>query len=172
MNNNRPISYRRINVMLFILACLGMVYALYLQYVQMLDPCPLCIFQRVGLIGFGLFALIAAVINPKKPALKRLLLIPQLLSILWATAVAARHVWLQSLPPGQAPSCGSGLEYLLDTFELTTVITTVLQGSGECALVDMQVLGLSIPQTSLIFFGLLTLVTLWLLIRRERTYLF
>ena len=56
----KSLTYRQINLTLFVLSVLGMAYALYLQYFEQLMPCPLCVFQRVGLIGFGVFTLIAA----------------------------------------------------------------------------------------------------------------
>ena len=52
------------------------------------------------------------------------------LSILWSVGVAARHVWLQNLPPDQVPSCG-GLEYWLETLPLQSVLQQVLNGSGN-----------------------------------------
>ncbi|MGB5255697.1 MAG: disulfide bond formation protein B, partial [Woeseiaceae bacterium] len=43
------------------LACAGMMsFALYAQYVLLLDPCPLCVFQRIATIVLGLVFLAAA----------------------------------------------------------------------------------------------------------------
>ena len=165
----KSLTYRQINLTFFVLSALGMVYALYLQHVQNLMPCPLCIFQRVGLIGFGAFTLIAALINPTKSLLKRALMVPALISIGWALLVAGRHVWLQHLPADQVPACGTGLEYLLETFPLSTVIQTVFTGSGECALIDYTLFGFSIPEMSLVFFLILFVAALWLMIKRYPT---
>lgn len=69
--------------------------------------------------------------------------------------IAGRHVWLQHLPPEQAPRCGPGLDYLLETLPLSETIREVLTGSGECAKVDWSLLGLSIPEWTLpLFLGL------------------
>ena len=86
-------------------------------------------------------------------------------------AVAGRHVWLQSLPPGEAPECGPGLEYMLNTFPLTDVIEMVLRGSGECADVQWTFLSISIPQWTLIQFVGFAAFGLWLCVTRspERT---
>ena len=97
--NYRQISYRQVSFGLFLAAVAGMAFALYLQHGVGLEPCPLCIFQRVGLMGMGLFALIAALHNPNALWLRRVYAGLAGLSILWSTAVAARHVWLQHLPP-------------------------------------------------------------------------
>ena len=112
--------------------------------------------------------MIAALTSPKSIALKLLLWLGSLAGIGWATAVAARHVWLQHLPADQVPSCGPGLDYWLDTLPILQVFKEVFAGSGECASISWQFLGLSIPEQSLIFFGVLLLVhgiILWRILR-------
>lgn len=74
------------------------------------------------------------------------------------SAIAGRHVWLTHLPPDQVPSCGPGLNFLMDAFPLWNVVKTVLTGSGECAKVDWTFLGLSMPAWSLAWFIGLTVV--------------
>jgi disulfide bond formation protein DsbB len=49
------ISYRLGHTLLFIGSVIGIAFALFLEHVQGLNPCPLCVFQRVGLIGMGIF---------------------------------------------------------------------------------------------------------------------
>jgi disulfide bond formation protein DsbB len=45
--------------LLVAIACVGLLgYGLYVQYVDFLDPCPLCILQRVAFIWIGLAALL------------------------------------------------------------------------------------------------------------------
>ena len=159
-------SYRSLQVFLVLMAAIGMVYALlFLQQHLGLSPCPLCVFQRIGLMVMGGFALIAALFNPKSKLVKLGLWLGSLIGIGWATGVAARHVWLQHLPADQVPSCGPGLDYWLDTLPMSEVLNQVFAGSGECAVVDWSFLGLSIPEQSLIFFSLLIIVHLLILFR-------
>ena len=162
-------GYRFVSGMLFLAAVIGMAFALYLEHVQGLAPCPLCVFQRVGLIGLGIISLIACLHNPKSNIMKRLYALLGSLSILWSVGVAARHVWLQNLPPDQVPSCGPGLEYWLETLPMQSVLQQVLNGSGECATIDWTFLGQSLPVWSLIFFSILLLVSLWQLLRKYKT---
>lgn len=132
------------------LACGGLLaYALYTQYALGLEPCPLCIFQRVAVAALGLVFLIAALHYPG-PAGARVYAALVLLAAGGGAAVAGRHVWLQNLPPDQVPSCGPGLDFMLDSFPLTEVLEMVLTGSGECATVDWSFLGLSMPAWVLI----------------------
>ncbi len=162
-------SYRSLQVFLVLAAAIGMGYALlFLQQHLGLSPCPLCVFQRIGLMIMGGFALIAALFNPQSKLVKLGLWLGSLLGIGWATGVAARHVWLQHLPADQVPSCGPGLDYWLDTLPMNEVLNQVFAGSGECAVVDWSFLGLSIPEQSVIFFSLLIVIHLLLLFRIMR----
>ncbi|WP_445116883.1 disulfide bond formation protein B [Acinetobacter sp. WZC-1] len=159
-------NYRFVSGFLLLASVAGMAFALYLEHVQGLEPCPLCVFQRVGLIGLGLVSLVAFVHNPGSGFFRRFYALLGGLAILWSAAVAARHVWLQHLPPDQVPSCGPGLNYWLDTLPLKSVFEQVLKGSGECAAIDWTFLGQSLPVWSLLFFSLLALVSVWQLLRK------
>ena len=133
------------------MVCTGMMaYALYAQHQLDLDPCPLCILQRIAVIGMGIFFLLLAVHNPRPGWARRIYLGLFGLSMLGGIVVAGRHVWLQHLPPDKVPTCGPGLGYLLDTFPLGDALKKVFTGSGECATVDWLFLGLSMPEWLLI----------------------
>lgn len=147
----RLAPHRRLFNLAGFLACLTLVVAAYyLQFVDGLEPCPLCIFQRVALMVLGGVFLLAALQNPWGMGRYAYGVALGLVATLGG-AISARHVWLQSLPADQVPDCGPGLNYLLDTFPLMDVIAIALRGSGECADVDI-VLGLSIPLWTLIAF--------------------
>ena len=162
----RLLTYRALNFILVLFAVIGMAFAVFfLQNYKGLEPCPLCIFQRIGLMVMGVFSLIAAVGNPKQKAFQLLLWIGSMAGILWSAGVAARHVWLQHLPPDQVPSCGPGLDYWLEALPMKQVINQVLAGSGECAEISWRFLGLSIPEQALILFTALILVNLLVLWR-------
>ena len=71
-------------------------------------------------------------------------------------SIAARHVWLQNLPPSEVPDCGPGLEYMLNSFPLGESLNMILSGSGECADVVWSFLGFSMPAwvfASFVFLG-------------------
>jgi disulfide bond formation protein DsbB len=131
-------------------ACSGMLaFAWYAQMVLGLEPCPLCIFQRVGVAAIALLFLLAGIHNPKSwgaPVYGALLVLAALITM----GVAARHLWIQHLPEGAVPACGAGLSYMLQIFPLADVIRKVLTGSGECAKVTWTLLGLSMPAWVLI----------------------
>lgn len=159
-------SSRLTNVGLFVLACIGMAVALYLQHYQHLDPCPLCIFQRVAVISMGVVALVAALHNPATLG-RRIYGGLTLLATLGGVGVAGRHVWLQHLPPEDVPACGPGLDYWMDTFPLQEVIQKVLRGSGECAKVDWMLFGFSLPEWTLAMFVGFAGVAVWQMVRKD-----
>ena len=138
------------------LACAGLLgYAIYSQYQLFLDPCPLCIFQRIAFAGLGVVFLLGGLHAPKgiwgRRSYGLLALIPASIGL----GIAGRHVWLTTLPEDQVPECGPPLQFMMETNPLTEVIGKVLTGSGECAKVDWTLLSLSIPEwTLLLFLGL------------------
>ena len=157
---------RRIAYILAFGVCAGLMgYALYMQYVDGLDPCPLCIFQRVALMGMGLVFLVAAFHNPGRTGAGAYALLELVIGGA-GVAVAVRQVWLQSLPKDQVPACGMGLSYMLETLPLTDVVKKVFQGSGECAEKGWEFLHLSIAGWTLVFFVALIVVA-FAVIRRD-----
>jgi protein dithiol:quinone oxidoreductase len=138
-----------------VLVCIGLlVFALYLQYVEKQEPCPMCILQRIAFFAMMAVFVVAALHGPRR----RGALVYSTIAFVFAAlgaAVAARQVWLQHLPANQVPACGPGLEYMLERFPLSEVLGKVLAGTGECAEVGWTFLGLSIAGWSLVWFVLL-----------------
>ena len=157
---------RRIAYFLGFLVCAALIgWALWLQYGEGLEPCPLCMFQRVAVIVVGIVFLVAAIQNPYRPGAA----LYALLTLIVAGAgagFAGRQIWLQSLPKDQVPACGMGLNYMMDTLPFMDVITRVLQGSGECAEKAWVFLGLSIAGWTFVFFVAM-IVAAFALIRRD-----
>lgn len=141
----------------FVLLCIGLIaYALYVEKVLGLVPCPLCMFQRVAVIAFGAVCLLGMLHGPKGWGVRVYAVCALLMAGLGA-AIAGRHVWLQSLPKDQVPSCAPPLDYMWDNFPLGNMLKTVLMTSGECANVDWQFLGFSMPAWTFAFFVLMAL---------------
>ena len=147
-------------------ACAGMMaYALYAEHQLMLAPCPLCVFQRLAVIALGGVFLVAALHDPAGWG-RRVYAALILLAAGDGVAVAGRHVWLQNLPPDQVPSCGPGFDYIMDSFPLADALEMIFSGSGECATVDWQFLGLSMPAWVLICVAALGAFGIWNNLRR------
>lgn len=139
-------------------ALLGFGY--YLQYVDGQEPCPLCMVQRLAFFAVGAVFLIAALHGPGRAGVT-VYGVSALVFAALGAAVAARHVWLQSLPKHLVPECGPGLDYMLKKFPLADVLSKVLKGSGECAEAGWKFLGVTIAGWSLAWFialGMLAMV--------------
>jgi len=145
------------------LVCAGLMgSALYLQYYEYQDPCPLCLLQRVVYIVLMALFLVAALHGPGRVGAT------VYGGLLFAVAaigavIATRHVWLQHLPKDRVPECGPGLEFMLRKFPLTQALEKVLTGSGECAEAGWTLFGLTIAGWSLVWFVLLGAFALHLL---------
>ncbi|MGY6274167.1 disulfide bond formation protein B [Methylomonas sp. MgM2] len=144
------------------LGCCGMLaFGAYLQFVEEMEPCPLCISQRLAILATGTVFLLAAIHNRAHKAYA----IGGAVSALIGAGVSTRHVWLQHLPPDQVPECGPGLEYVFKHFPLTDTIKLMLSGTGECAEIEGVFLGLSLPAWTLVAFLMLaafSLATIWI----------
>ena len=148
--------------------CAGLLgYAYYLQYVELENPCPLCMVQRAAFYGVAAVFLLGALHGPNGPTRRGIVVYGVLAFIVAAlgAAVAARHVWLQNLPAHLVPSCGPGLEYMLKKFPLADVFSKVLMGSGECAEAGWKFLGLTIAGWSLLWLVLMALLALAITLR-------
>jgi len=142
------------------LTCAGMLaFGLYVQHVEFIDPCPLCVFQRLALIWIGAVGLVACLHGPGRVGrwvYGGLVALGSLAGL----GIAGRHLWLQSLPPGQVPDCGMGLNYMIQTLPFRQVLAEVFYGSGECAEVDWTFLGLSMPGWTFLWYALFTVGTI------------
>jgi disulfide bond formation protein DsbB len=155
----------RLIFLLMAIAITGLFcYALYTQYVDGLDPCPLCMTQRFFYVLTAAIALLAALHN-HRIALYGVL---TALSALGGAGVAARQVWLQHLPADQVPACGPSLEYMMQTLPFGELLMRMFKGDGNCALVDWRLLGLSMAEWSLLCFLVLAAVGIWQAFRSQR----
>lgn len=151
MNSTSAFTQRRLFLLGFLLCVMLIATALVFQHVMGLEPCPLCIFQRVFVIALGATMLAAAIHDPRIVGRRVYAALTVSLGVL-GIIVAGRHVWLQNLPADQVPDCGPGLEYMLEAFPLSEALELVFRGSGECAEVQWVFLGLSIPGWTLVIF--------------------
>lgn len=153
------LSPRALFFMGFLFCTSMLAIAGYFQFVDHLEPCPLCILQRVFTLCVGIIMLLAVLHNPSQIGQRVYGFLAGLTALIGAS-ISARHVWLQNLPEDQVPSCGPGLNFMLDNFPLGEAISMVMRGSGECAEVLWTFLGLSIPAWTLLAFISLAVVSI------------
>ena len=142
-----------------------MGYALYAEYGLLLEPCPLCVFQRMAVVGLGVVFLAAGLHDPSGWG-RRVYAGLVVLTAGAGIAVAGRHVWLQSLPADRVPACGPGFDYIIDSFPVLEALRLIFSGSGECASIDWSFLGLSMPAWVLAWIVVLGVAGAWNNLRR------
>lgn len=145
-----------------------LAYAYYEQYVNDLNPCPLCLVQRFIVLLLGLLFFITFIFSPKF-IWKKIFFVLKLLTSITGVFVSAWHVRLQNLPADEIPDCGPGLGYMIENFPVGTIIKNLFTGSGQCAEVSWRFLGLSMPAWTLIVFtGYIFYTVFWLKIKNEQ----
>jgi protein dithiol:quinone oxidoreductase len=151
------------------LCCFGLFgFALFSQFKWGLQPCPLCIFQRIAVVALGVAFLLAAAVPQRVRALSVIAAVLIGAAALAGAVISARHLYIQSLPPGSVPACGATLNYMWEVFPAMDVLKKVLTGSGECAKVDWRFLGLAMPGWVLIWMVGLGVTGVAVNLRRRR----
>ena len=148
-------------------ACAALVATaiLYFQDQLGLEPCPMCILSRYTFIAIGVVALAAALHGPRGAGLKAYALLLSLLALA-GIGISARHSWLQHFPP-KFESCGTDLEFLLNTLPLSQALPKMFSGTGSCSAVDWRFLGLSIPEWAGVWFLAFGVAAVWVAWRRR-----
>lgn len=161
---------------LYLLALIGAILligsALYMEHVMGLEPCPLCIVQRVAVIALGLISLAAVLHNPladntrRRPA-ARIYAGLTTVAASFGAAIAARQIWLQHQPADQLPSCLPSMDYMLEVLPFQEMLSLIFSGTADCAAVDWTFLGLSIAECMLLVFLVYVVFGLVQLLRRQ-----
>jgi protein dithiol:quinone oxidoreductase len=150
------------------IACFALLaYALYVQFQLFIDPCPLCVLQRVAFIALGAVFAVGAIHAPRGTMGRRIYGALAAVPALVGTGIAGWHVWLQMQPPQLTASCGMGWEGMVQTLPLHQAVARAFTGSGDCAEIDWVFLGLSMPTWTLFWFVGLAFGALWAGFRRR-----
>ena len=125
-------------------------------------PCPLCILQRVGYIGIAVACVMAASFDP----LRKLFHALAILAAGYGAAVAGHHVWLLS---HQGASCGiDPLELWINQFQVVQGLPWLFKADGLCSAQLPAILGLQVPEWSLLWFSVLLIVLVVTFFKKSR----
>jgi len=150
---------------IFLLCAALIGLALYLQEQEGLEPCPMCILQRYAFTVLGIVALAAAIHGPRGMMLKAYGALCALVALAGA-GVAMRHSYIQHFPP-KIETCGTDLEFLVNTFPISQALPKIFAGSGSCSAVDWKMMGLSIPEWALVWFLIFAVAAAWIAFFRK-----
>lgn len=145
-------NHRALNALQALAGILLLVIAVfYFQNYLQLEPCYLCITQRVFVIAIAIVCTLAALHNPTQTGQRVYAGLSTLVAFI-GSYFSIKQLWLQSLPEDQVPACGIPVDYLFDVFSLSEAISHLLKGDGNCAEVQWQLLGISMPGWVLVAF--------------------
>lgn len=122
--------------------------ALFMEHAMGLAPCPLCMMQRLWIAIVGLIAYASLLHSPRWGIYP----LAGGAAAIVGGGFSLRQLWLQSLPADQVPACGPDLQYMIDVFPLSDVLSAMMSGTGDCAEVSWSLLGISIPGWTLVGF--------------------
>ena len=152
---------------LFILgSALGLeAAALFFQYVMKLDPCVLCVYERLAVAGIALAGLIGLV-NPDGRAWRSVGYLLWAVSAIWGLSLAMKHTGIQL---GASDLNCEFFANFPDWFKLDEWLPAVFNPTGYCSDILWQFLGFSMPQWMLVVYSGYLLVLLAALVGEFQT---
>jgi disulfide bond formation protein DsbB len=160
------LSARRFHGLVAFAAFVLLAVAFYMEYQMGLEPCPLCMLQRIVFFCVGVVSLVSALTASEK-ARKVFSWIVVVLSFVGA-ALAIRHLYLQSLPMDELPACLPGLSYMFEVFPWQEIMQAMVMGTGECGDVVWTLFGISIPGWTLVAFVGMAIVNIVIALRASK----
>lgn len=135
----------------FIIPFCLVAFGLYIQVKHNLEPCPLCISQRIVFMLSG-FTFLAALLHNPGGVWRKIHGGLQFVVAAGGAGIALRHIWIQSHADEVMAECGAGFDYIFQRFPFSKAVELVFKGTGECTAIDWTLLGFTIPQLSLVAF--------------------
>ncbi|MFO3149046.1 disulfide bond formation protein B [Legionella pneumophila serogroup 1] len=157
----KKLTYRKTQSFQVIITVLVIFASFYLEYAVGLQPCPLCLMQRICV--FILLGLMGVSLGTLKKA--HIVSLMQFLVACAGLYFSLRQLWLQSLPSDQAPACMPGLDVLIQYFPWQTVAKALFWGAGDCAEVTWTMFGISMPGWAAMYFLFMAIMGLFLFFR-------
>lgn len=152
--------YRKILWFIFIIGLIGSVSSLFAQYVLGLNPCVMCIQQRVAMMLMTLMAAIGLLLPIKQSWGRYLAALLISIPATFGAYIATKQLYIQSLPINEQPSCGAPWTFRLRNAPLFDWYEPIVRGTGACGEVQ-KIFGIALPMWSLLFFTLI-LLTAWI----------
>ena len=125
--------FRKTALFLLVLSVLAACGSFVSQYVLGMNPCVLCIVQRLCVLAVGVAALLAVFFRQSSKVGRTFSALLISAPAVYGIGTAAYQLWLQSLPPGTAPSCGAPWTFRLKDWPLFDWFEPIVRGFGNCA---------------------------------------
>ena len=155
------LSFKAINLLAALFSFFLVLTALFIQEKFQLEPCPLCITQRIIFIIAGGVFVLFSFFNPIK--IIRLLHFFSLLLInITGVVFSVRHILIQSKIISVPAECGLDFDYMFDSFPLSEAFGLLFRGAGDCSSIEWTLFGITLPQLALLNYLLLIFITIYI----------
>lgn len=144
-------AYRQILWLVFAIGFSGSVVSLTMQYAFGFNPCVMCIQQRVSMMVLTLVALLMLLLPVRWAWARLVAAVGVSVPTVFGAYIAAKQMYIQSLPITEQPSCGAPWTFRLRGAPLFEWYEPIIRGTGLCGKVE-TLLGLSLPTWALLFF--------------------
>jgi len=153
--------YRDTSLLIASIVAVLLSAALVLEFAFDMEPCPLCLTQRLFFMLAGVVALLSACSSWPR----RGWLVAGAVVAILGSYFALRQLYLYLLPPDQIPACSAPISRLIEFAPFMEVFTAMTMGTGNCAEASFPIFGMDmpgyfIPLGSLIGFAVILLL-LW-----------
>ena len=137
----RPSAYRDTGLAIVGLIGAFLTVALILEYAFDMEPCALCLTQRLFFMLTGLVAMAGMLVRTPSRAAP----IATAITALIGMGFALRQLYLYLLPPEEVPACGAPITRLIDYAPFMDVFNAMTRGTGNCAEASFPFLGMDMP---------------------------
>jgi len=160
------LTARRFHGLVAVASFALLAVAFYMEYQMGLEPCPLCMLQRIVFFCIGVVSLLSALTGSL--GVRRFIAWIVVILSLSGAALAVRHLYLQNIPADQLPACLPGLSYMFEVFPWQEIMQAMVMGTGECGDVVWTFLGLSIPGWTLVAFVSMAIINVIIALRSKK----
>ena len=143
-------SFKQANFLGAIIAFIMIISALAIQLTFNLEPCPLCITQRIIFIVIGALFILFALLPSNNAYIKLSHLISILAAGLVGVIFSIRHILIQAKIIEIPAECGIDLDYMFENFPFTEAVNLLFKGTGDCSQIDWTFFGITLPQMALL----------------------
>tara|TARA_B100000780_G_scaffold264485_1_gene219172 strand:+ start:117 stop:614 length:498 start_codon:yes stop_codon:yes gene_type:complete len=155
------LTFKRINLLGALLSFLLVGLALTIQTQFDLEPCPLCVSQRIVFILIGFIFLVFSFMSPTR-LIKFIHLVSLSVVNIVGMVFAIKHILIQGKWITVPAECGIDLDYMFENFPIREAFSLLFKGTGDCSEIDWLFLGLSLPQLALIAYIMLCVLTFYI----------
>jgi len=123
--------------------------ALFFQHVMKLDPCVLCVYERLAVAGIALTGLLG-IVAPEQRVLRMFCYLLWAASVIWGLTLAMKHVGIQF---GTSDLNCEFFANFPSWFKLDEWLPAIFNPTGYCSDIQWQFLGLTMPQWLLVVYS-------------------